>query len=70
MAFEENLRQRLEQVEVETVGKAFGGPTDTDRDIYSVPSIRDLTIEETNQLLDQIMRRRAAAATPAPTPRR
>lgn len=41
MVFEDDLRDRLEREEAETVGKAFGGATDTARGIYSVPTIRD-----------------------------
>lgn len=41
MAFEDDLRERLEREEAETVGTAFGGTTETTHGSYSVPTIRD-----------------------------
>jgi hypothetical protein len=41
MAFEDDLRERLQREELETVGTAFGGTTATTHTSYSVPNIRN-----------------------------
>src|SRR5687768_6503365 len=47
MAFADDLRERLEREEGETVGPAFGGTAKTTHGSYSVPTIRDWIVSTT-----------------------